>query len=183
MVENVNTSLLGREVSFDFSGPWSSYVIVLTRLLVGWWFTAAGLEKFANLWYGPAESFDASGWLVHGTTAAPGWLHGFLVWAGNTGWLLAFANVMIPLGELLIGLGVLFGVLTRLASFFGAFLLFFFYLGGADFANGYVTGELLGILLFMQLIVFGAGRIWGLDAIIEGTDFVNDHTWMRYLLG
>lgn len=183
MAENVQARLFGRDVSFGVSGPWSSYTILFTRLVVGWWMVHAGLEKYANLWYGGAEAFDAGGWLLHGTGAAPGWLHGFLAWAANTGWLLAFTNFMIPLGELLIGLGVLFGVLTRLASFFGAFLLFFFYLGSAGFANGYVDGDLLGILLFMQLIVFGAGRIWGGDAYLEQTAFVEKRPWMRYLLG
>lgn len=183
MTEDVHTTLLGRSVSFDFSGPWSSYMLVFTRLLVGWWMVHAGIEKLANLWYGPAEAFDASGWLLHGTAGAPGWLHGFLVWSANTGWLLAITNVAIPVGELLIGLGVMLGVLTRLASFFGAFLLFFFYLGSADFANGYVNGNLLGIVLFMQLIVFGAGRVWGFAPLIERTALVENNPWMRYLLG
>jgi len=183
MVDTLETTLLGRPVRFELSGPWTSYMVVFTRLLVGWWFVYAGLEKYANLWYAPAEAFDASGWLLHGTAGAPGWLHGFLVWAGSTGWLLAATNYAIPLGELLIGLGVLFGFATRLAAFFGAFLLFFFYLGSADFTNGYVNGNLLGIILFMQLIVFGAGRIWGVDGYLERTGFVRNHPWTRYLLG
>jgi len=183
MVETIDTTRFGRPVATDFSGPWSSYVMVFSRVVVGWWLLAAGLEKLSTLWYGPSRPFSAAGWLVHGTTAAPGWLHAFLAWVGTTGWILGFTNVAIPLGEFLIGLGLLFGAFTRLASFFGAFLMFFFYLGGAAFANGYVTGDLLGILVFMQLIVFGAGRIWGVDAVLERTDFVTDHAWTRYLLG
>ncbi|GGM60454.1 thiosulfate dehydrogenase [quinone] large subunit [Halarchaeum rubridurum] len=162
---------------------WQGYVLLLTRLLLGWWMLHAGLEKFAYLWDAGARPFAASQWLLAGTTAAPGWLHGFLAWVGHTPLLLAFTNVAIPVGEVLIGLGVLLGAFTRLASFCGAFLAAIFYLSSVGFAGTYVTGELLRVVLFAQLIVFGAGRIRGVDALLERTALVEHRPWLRALLG
>jgi thiosulfate dehydrogenase [quinone] large subunit len=99
--------------------------------------------------------------------------------AANAPW---FANFMIPWGELLIGLVVMVGALTRLAAFFGSFLMFFFYFGNADWEHGFVNGDLMGLLLFLTIIVFAAGRIWGIDAYLEETSTVTERPWLRYVL-
>ena len=90
---------------------------------------------------------------------------------------------MVPLGETLIGLGLLAGVLVRLASFFGATFMTLFWVGNADFAHGLVNGDFLGLLMFVTMIVFATGRYYGLDAIIEKTAFVERRPKLRYLLG
>jgi thiosulfate dehydrogenase [quinone] large subunit len=53
---------------------------------------------------------------------------------------------MIPVGETLIGLGLIVGGLVRLASFFGGVLMVFFYLGNASWSHGFVNGDLMGLL-------------------------------------
>ena len=103
------------------------------------------------------------------------------VWMGeNLGW---FIQAMVPLGETLIGLGLLFGVLVRLASFFGVFFMTLFWVGNAGFAHGVVNSDLMGLLLFATMMVFAAGRYYGLDAIIERTNFVKQRPRLKYLLG
>ncbi|UHQ95971.1 hypothetical protein HYG82_21065 [Natrinema halophilum] len=91
--------------------------------------------------------------------------------------------MMIPLGEFLIGLGLILGVLVRLAAFFGGVLMTLFYLGNADWAHGYVNGDLLGLLLFVIIGAFAAGRILGVDAVLEQTEFVQQRPRLRYLFG
>lgn len=179
MATNVDTrTVLGQEVSLELSGTWAGYWVAMLRLLTGWWFFHAGVTKYANLWTS-AEPFAATGWLTgatQGTVVAP-----VTVWFGNNAaW---FVNFMIPLGETLIGLALLLGVLVRFAAFWGAFLMGFFYLGNADFAHGFVNGDLMGLLLFATLIVLGAGRIMGLDRYIENSDLVQNHPRLKYLLG
>jgi thiosulfate dehydrogenase [quinone] large subunit len=90
---------------------------------------------------------------------------------------------MVPLGETLIGLGLMFGVLVRLASFFGAVFMTLFWVGNAGFGHGVVNGDLMGLLLFATMMVFAAGRYYGLDAAIERTRPVERHPKLRYLLG
>ncbi len=172
MTHEMQTNVLGDEVTVEFSGPWTGYWIAFLRLIAGWWFLHAGLDKIVG-------GFDASGWLIFatkGSIVAP-----ITVWFGNNAPELVSYAVMY--GEFLIGLGLIFGALTRLAAFFGAFLMSFFYFGNAAWAHGFVNGDLLGLLLFATIIVFGAGRVWGLDEFLERTSIVQNNRWMRYLLG
>ncbi|GAB3671092.1 DoxX family protein [Halopiger thermotolerans] len=166
----------GRRQEFEYADGAAGYALVLIRLVVGYWFLHAGWTKFAFV---AGEPFDAAGYLANAETPiAP--LFEFVV---GTPWLLEFTNVMIPVGEFLIGLGLVLGALVRLAAFFGGVLMTLFYLGNADWAHGYVNGDLLGLLMFVLVGVFAAGRLLGVDAYLEETEFVKRRPWLRYLLG
>ncbi|WP_226004422.1 DoxX family protein [Natrinema salinisoli] len=167
---------LGRREEFEYADSVAGYVLVAVRLLVGYWFLHSGWTKFAFV---AGEPFDAAGYLQNASSPIAGL---FEVVAG-TPWLLEVTNVMIPLGEFLIGLGLILGALVRLAAFFGGVLMTLFYLGNADWAHGYVNGDLLGLLMFVIVGVFAAGRILGVDAYLEETAFVRQRPWLRYLLG
>lgn len=174
-IETIETALFGREVSFEFDAPWATYWLVLVRLVMGWWFLGAGLSKVVE--YGVL--YDAEGWLLYGTEGTI--VHGFTSWfAVNAVWL---PNLLVPWGQIAIGLGLMLGVLTRLAAFNGALLMLFFYLGGAGWENGFVTGELLGLLLYGVIIAVGAGRAFGVDGVLEQTEYVRQRPWLRYLMG
>jgi|GEM_PF-3790796 hypothetical protein len=41
----------------------------------------------------------------------------------------------------------------------------------------------MGLLLFAIVGVFAAGRVLGVDAVIEETAIVQQRPWLRYLLG
>ena len=166
----------GSSIEFDYADSVAGYTTVLVRLLTGWWFFHAGYTKILA-----AEPFNAGGWMLNATQGSP--IHGFLAWAAGVPWLLDLTNFMIPVGEALIGLGLLLGALVRLAAFFGGVLMVFFYLGNADWAHGYVNGDLFGLLMFVIVGVFAAGRIFGVDAILEKTEFVRQRPALRYLLG
>ena len=177
MVSNVRTRLLGREVSFTVAEPWLAYWLVVLRLVAGWWMLHAGLDKFL------AWPFDA-GWFVGG--AAAGTSLGPFVTLFSEGAGLALVNVAIPVGQTLIGLGLIVGALTRTAAFFGAFLMLFFYFINGEtggWAHGVVTGELLGILIFGMIATLGAGRVLGFDAYLVQSPIVQNHPRLRYLIG
>jgi len=72
--------------------------------------------------------------------------------------------------------------LVRLAAFFGGVLMTFFYLGNAAWSNGLVNGDLFGLLMFVTIGVLGAGRVLGLDALLEKTD-IGDTRAAKFLLG
>jgi thiosulfate dehydrogenase [quinone] large subunit len=164
-------------LDFDLQGTLAGYWVAVLRVITGYWFLHAGLTKFAFV---SGEPFSAQGYLVNAGASSP--IQGFLVWAGQTPWMLEFTNFMIPIGETLIGLGLIVGALVRLASFFGAFLMVFFYLGNASWAHGFVNGDLMGLMLFVTLGVLGAGRVLGLDAIIEKTELGKKRI-AKYFLG
>lgn len=172
-MQRLRTTVLGREHALDLSGKLVGYWLVFLRLLAGWWFLYEGLEKYAT----PGQF--RPGWFLEktGTLVSPvlNPLAG-----GATEAAVAFA---VPLGEVLIGVGLIAGAFTRTAAFFGAALLFFLYFGLEQWRRGLVNGELLGLVLFLSVVVFGAGRVLGVDAYLERTAFVADRPWIRYLLG
>ncbi|MFA1610321.1 DoxX family membrane protein [Halobellus rubicundus] len=168
-------NLLGEETALTLSGGWGQYWIAFLRVLTGWWFFHSGVTKLIadglNYTYAPAYLEGMSSTVV-------GPLATFL--ATDAAWLV---KAGVPLFETLIGLALLFGVLTRLAAFGGVFFMTLFWTGNAEFGHGLVNGDLMGLLLFMTMIVFAAGRYYGLDAIIEKTAFIKQHPRLRYLLG
>lgn len=174
MATEGKTWLFGQDVTSALSGPWVAFWVVFLRVLVGTRFMHAGMDKFLA-----EQPFDASWWLAG--PAGGGILGPLMTWfAQNAPW---FVNVMIPMGELLIGIGLILGAFTRLASFFGASLMAFLYFGNADFTHGFINGDFLNLVLFITLIVFDAGRIWGLDAYLEQTETVKQHPRLRDFLG
>jgi thiosulfate dehydrogenase [quinone] large subunit len=89
----------------------------------------------------------------------------------------------VPLFETLIGLALMAGLLTRLAAVGGVVFMTLFWVGNAGFGHGLVNSDLMGLLLFMTVLVLGAGRYYGLDAIVEKTRFVQQRPKLQYLLG
>ncbi len=177
MTTDIETRLLGRNVSFTLAEPWLAYWLVIMRFAVGWWLLHAGLDKFL------AWPFTA-GWFVGGQ--AQGTSLGPVVTLFSEGAALTFVEVMIPVGQTLIGLGLILGALTRLASFFGAFLMMFFYFINGEtgaWSHGLITGEILGLLIFAMIATLGAGRVLGVDAYLVKTEFVKQHPKLRFIIG
>ncbi|WP_134669497.1 DoxX family membrane protein [Halorussus marinus] len=160
----------------------SAWFVLALRLMMGYAFFYSGWTKIAA-----AEPFDAQGYLLHGVAdASP--LVGVFTWMGNTPWFVDFVNVAVPWGELLIGLGLLVGAMVRLAAFFGAFMMLMFYFGNWEVAHGLINGDFAYMLVFLAVAAFGAGRIVGLDALIEkfeldGEALVEKYPKLRYVLG
>ncbi|MDY6819592.1 MAG: DoxX family protein [Halobacteriales archaeon] len=173
MTQRFDLSLLGHHYTLTLSATLTGYWIVFLRLLVGWWFLHEGLNKYAT-----PGTFTA-GWFLEKTdTIVSPILNIFAGGLAETA-----INLMIPIAEVLIGVGIILGCLTRLASFFGTVMMGLFYFGNEAWRRGFVNGDLMGLVLFVTIIIFGAGRVWGIDAQLEETDFVQSHQWIRYLLG
>src|SRR6056297_201019 len=159
----------------------SAWFVLALRLMMGYAFLHSGWTKITA-----AEPFSAAGYLTNVTAASP--LSGLFHWMGQTPWFVEFVNLAVPYGELLIGLGLLVGALTRLAAFFGAFMMLMFYFSNWDVAHGLINGDFAYMLVFLAVAAFGAGRILGLDAIIEqyeldGEALVEKYPKLGYLLG
>ena len=160
---------------FDASGPLAARWLAFLRVVTGWWFFHAGatklIESGLSFGYGPTYLQGMTG-----TALGP-----IPVWMGTElAWLI---EPMVPLGETLIGLGLMLGVLLRVAAFFGGVFMTLFWVGNAGFGHGLVNSDLMGLLLFGTMMVFAAGRYYGLDALLERTSLVERHPKLRYLLG
>jgi len=160
----------------------SVWFILALRLMMGIAFFQSGFDKVLS------GSFSAAGYLQNAPPANGSPVADLFVAMGNTGWFVDIVNVAVPFGEVLIGLGLLVGGFTRLAAFFGAFMMLLFYLGNWEIAHGYINGDFAYMLVFLSVAAFGAGRVLGLDQYIEayevgGQPLAERYPWMRYVLG
>ncbi|WP_435075098.1 DoxX family protein [Halorubrum sp. HHNYT27] len=160
----------------------SVWFILALRLMIGLAFFQSGLSKVLG------GEFSAAGYLQNAPAANGSPAAGLFAAMAESSLFLEFVNVAVPWGELLIGLGVIVGLLTRLAAFWGAFMMLLFYLGNWDIGHGYINGDFAYMLVFLSVAAFGAGRILGLDAYVEkyeigGVPLVERFPWARYLLG
>ncbi len=148
--------------------------VVLMRLTMGWIFLYSGLDKLIN-------GFSASGFLVNATK---GPLGGMFQDLGASATAVNVINPMVVWGEILIGLALVLGVTTRWAAFWGATMMFLFYI--AQFPpehNPFMEYYLVYILVLGMLGALGAGRILGLDAVIERLPWVRKIPGVSYVLG
>lgn len=159
----------------------SAWFVLALRLVIGFAFLYSGVEKLVG-------GFDAQGYLVNvaGTNGNP--LEGMFLWMGQTPWFVDFVNVAVPWGEAAIGLGITVGLLTRLAAFFGAFMMLMFYFGNWNLAHGPINSDFMYMLVFLSVAAFGAGRILGLDDYVEqyeidGQPLIEKYPRLEYFLG
>lgn len=137
----------------------ASWLLLLIRLYVGYQWLTSGWGKVTG-------GFDAAGFLngaIGKSTgehpAVQGWWASFLEHFAlpNVG----LFNVLIPYGEMLVGIGLILGTFTWAAAFFGMMMNFAFLFSGT------VSTNPLLLLLEIFIVVAGAnaGRI-GLDRYI-----------------
>jgi thiosulfate dehydrogenase [quinone] large subunit len=159
----------------------SAWFVLALRLMMGIAFATAGIDKILG-------EFGAAGYLTNVAATNGNPLAGMFAWMGTTEWFVAFLDIAVPWGELFIGLGLIFGVLTRLAAFWGAFMMLMFYFGNWDIAHGLINGDFAYMLVFLAVAAFGAGRILGLDTFIEqyevdGVPLIERYPSLSYVLG
>ncbi|MHB8891380.1 MAG: DoxX family membrane protein [Candidatus Limnocylindrales bacterium] len=150
--------------------------VAVLRVAVGIIFLWAGLEKLLA----PA-AFDASGFLKFATAGTLGWpfvtgdiaegtvfnpTHGLWLAVADNAGLMSIINVLVPFGQLAIGLSLILGLLTRFGAAMGALMMLFFFVAAWDFAYGVVNQHLTYALICATLVGLGAGRYYGLDGIL-----------------
>ena len=136
----------------------ASGILAVLRIYLGYSWLTAGLHKLTG-------GFDASGYLKGAVANPVKGPDGALVYGWYVSFLKGFAlpnvdifNTVVPLGEFLVGLGLILGCLTTAAMFFGLLMNFSFFLAGT--VSHIPTDLFIGaIILFAGL---NAGK-FGLD--------------------
>lgn len=164
-----------------FKGAKGSWIWLVIRLYLGWQWLSPGWKKLTG-----ATPFDATGYLkgaaakiIPAANLTPEQLSKFkpitATWWGD--FLNSFAipnaklfNVMIPIGEVLVGLAIIVGFATIFAACMGALMNFAFLMSGSTSSNPY--------LFALSFILVAAG---GAYAGYLGVDYWF-RPWFRSLL-
>jgi thiosulfate dehydrogenase [quinone] large subunit len=132
-------------------------ILTILRLYVGWKFISAGWGKMTG-----DKPFNAAGFINGAIAKAGGEKPIVQQWYGD--FLQGFAlpnvdvfNILVPWGELLVGLGLITGTLITFAALMGIFMNFNFLFAGAISSNP----NLILAQFFLLAAGMNAGRFGG----------------------
>lgn len=166
---------------FLFADTRIAWLWFIVRIYVGFQWLVAGLDKLTGYSFDVGSFGQKTGtsWIF---TSNPGvQIHGFVSGAiaqtsgahpavqGWYGWFLQ--NMVLPnaglftylvtFGEVLIGLGLIFGCLTGIAAFFGVFMNLNFMLAGAVSIN-----PIIGALAVLLVLGWRVAGYYGIDSYV-----------------
>ena len=160
------------------------------RVAIGIIFLTAGIEKA----FLGATPFSAVGFLKFGTTGTPflgapvegvvyNPTHDFWVGLAGNAALMPVLNWLVVFGQIAIGTALILGLFTRFASVMGTLMMLFFFVAAWGFEFGVVNQHLTYALVTVFVGYIGAGRYYGLDAVLEKAQAVREKPQLRYVLG
>jgi thiosulfate dehydrogenase [quinone] large subunit len=142
--------------------------LVILRFLIGWHILYEGFSKLLIPNWSALSFLQESKWI----------LSGFSNWIITHDGILQAVNVLNTWGLIAIGLALILGLFTKLASVCGAALLFIYYLNnppliGLEYtlpAEGsylIVSKTLIEAFALVLLAVFPTGMFFGIDALLK----------------
>jgi thiosulfate dehydrogenase [quinone] large subunit len=167
--------------------------ILLVRLFPGVLMFFAGFEKLIYAsWHSSGAAWSAAGYLnfVAGGGAFHDW---FVSLAGNP-----VVEPLVIWGEILIGLALIIGLLVRFASFMGIIINGLFWITeymkfsggevvtgvfGWGWQNGPLTENAALVLMYIVIILSGAGLKYGLDKYVHDLEFIKKNSWLKVIFG
>ena len=144
------------------------YLLVLLRIAIGWHFLYEGIAKLTS------PTWSAAGYLRQ----SRGPFEGVFKWLAGEPNLLAYADFITMWGLTLVGLLLILGLFTRLASLGGIGFLLMFYFANPPFVGYFyslpsegsyllVNKNLVELAALVVILVTGSGRFAGLDGILH----------------
>jgi thiosulfate dehydrogenase (quinone) large subunit len=141
----------------------SGWALLPLRAFIGFTFCFAGLQKLANPnFFKAASPISIQAQLTATTNGSP--LHGLLRHLNGVAVPL---GIFLALAELAVGLGMLSGLLTRVAAVGGMLIAFSLFLTVSFHASPYYTGaDIVFFFAFMPFVAAGAGGVLSLDGYL-----------------
>ena len=159
----------------------TQYVLGLLRLIMGWIFLWAFIDKLFGL--GFATTPDKA-WLA-GVSPTAGFLQ-FGVHGPFAGFYQSLVGIplvdwLFMLGLLFIGLAFVSGIFMRLAGFFGVVMLFLMYTanGLSPTNNPFIDDHIVYIFVMIILVLTNSGQYLGLGNWWANTSFVQKYKFFK----
>lgn len=168
--------------------------LVVLRVVLGFGFFYAGLEKLLNF-AGDEKPWSALGFLKFATGGSIPNMAGLTdpmshnptqsFWTALAGdpTVVGIVDFLVVFGELAIGLALILGIATRLAGVLGALMMFLFWIAAWDFQYGIVNQQFVYMILSAFLAYASAGRVVGLDGLLEKSQLVRRAPALRFVIG
>jgi thiosulfate dehydrogenase [quinone] large subunit len=148
---------------------WPMIAITVLRVVIGWHFLYEGVAKLTS------PSWSSAGYLRQ----ARGPFAGLFRWLASEPNLLANADLITMWGLTVVGLLLMLGLFTRLASLAGIGFLVLFYVANPPFVGYFysiptegsyliVNKNLVELCALVVILMTGSGRFAGLDRIVHG---------------
>jgi thiosulfate dehydrogenase (quinone) large subunit len=150
-------------------------LLVIVRVLIGWHFLYEGIVKLLN-----------PNWTSIGYLMDSGFLTDMFQSMANSHSSMVVIDFLNIWGLIAIGLGLILGCLTNIASIGGMVMLLFYYLShppyiGAKYAlpsEGsylWVNKNLIELFVLAVLLVFPTSRVIGIDRLIFGKPRITEN--------
>lgn len=152
---------------FLFNNTKSAWFWLVVRLYVGWAWLQAGSQKVMNeAWTGADTGSALTGFINGALQKVSGPHPDVQTWCA---WFLQHVvlphveiwSIAIAWGELLVGIGLIAGILTGIAAFFGIFMNTSFLLAGTVSVNPTLLILSIGIMLAWKVAGY-----WGGDRLL-----------------
>lgn len=142
--------------------------LVAMRFAIGWHFFYEGVAKAVNPYWTSAGYLDQS----------QGLFSGFFVDLASNPSTLAVVDALNVWGLVLVGLGLMFGALTRTAAVAGALMLALYYLAAppwpglvysipAEGAYLFINKTLIELCALLVTLLFPTGHLIGVDRLVR----------------
>ncbi len=182
VINDGRRSVVGRPIATSVAPSTESvaarYVMAVLRIVVGWTFLWAFLDKLFGLGYATPE---ARSWLNGGSptkgflSSATGAFAGFYHDIAGAGW----ANWLFMIGLAAIGTALILGIGTRIAGATGAILYLMMFAVVLPPENNPVVDEhIIGALVMVLLALSAAGDTLGLGRWWKSLPVVQRNPWL-----
>jgi thiosulfate dehydrogenase (quinone) large subunit len=146
-----------------------AWMLVVLRVLIGWHFLYEGIAKIVS------PNWSSVGYLMD----SQGWFAGIFQSIASHSSLVSAIDFLNIWGLTAIGLGLILGCLTQVATVAGILLLAFYYFSHPALMNAnyvlptegnylWVNKTLIELIALAVLFVFPTGKVIGFDRIIFG---------------
>lgn len=171
----------GQTRDVEYAPSAATYALVGLRFIMGWIMFQGGIVKLID------SEWTAAGFLKFAIPEGNPFITQFGAMAGSP-----VIDFLVPWGLTLTGIGLMLGALVRWNAFWAAFMMIMFWaasltgglMQGLPLEHGWVMDDhLVYALILFALGAFGAGRIYGVDGIIERSEFVEKNAWLKWILG
>lgn len=170
----METKLLGQKQNIEYDATVTGYSVVALRILLGWVLFVGGIDKLI------AGDWTSKGFLTNAIPEGNPFNAMWPIMVNNV----AIIDPLVMWGLTLTGLGLMIGAFVRWNAFWAAVMMIMFWAASLPLENGILIDDhVVYAVILLGLGALGAGRLIGIDAVIEKSELVKRHPQLKYLLG